>query len=388
MKNLQKFFTNILIFVFAGNIVASCFSDDEYETVLNNDLVLTGVSFGTLPRTMHTTSKSGKDSTFMSTVSATSVYPFTIDHINNLAYNLDSLPQGTRADKIIFSTFTVNNGTFTIKSLKTGEDTLYSVTDTLDFSRGPREFKLWGSDGTSRRNYRVEVRIHQQKQDSVTWRKYGIEDWPAVPVTFPENTNTFATSDYIFTLEDGKMLASFSGSELADDSIRTDELPFLPTANFSWTSGKARANKNSDEIILYGTRLEADTLVGNIWRRNIDRSGVVMSGWEFLPPTPENNNHVPGIHDASIFNYDKGLLLVGIRSNGLLSLKYSSDGGCTWKNHEALVLPNDLKEQKVNSLRTAIDEHSNIWLFIDDKDVWYGRAHAVSWAEDQRIFVN
>lgn len=389
MSKIIRIVNYIVVLLLGGSLLVSCFNDAEVEEYNYNDLILTNVAFGTIPRIMHTTSKSGADSTFMSTVSATNVYPFTIDQVNNVAYNLDSLPVGSRADRIIFSTFAVKDGSFAIKSLKTGQDTAYVVADTLDFSQGYRDFQLFGLDGTSRRTYRVEVRIHQQKEDSVTWTKYGIDDFAAVAAQSNSATTKYAAAGLHFELVPGEniLVAANEGEAGVDDAIETADKQHLPTDHLAWANMAARIDDRIQEVYLYGTRGEGDAMTGKFWRRNVDVEGEMQFAWEYFPTVIDNLNPVPALRDANLFVYDQGLLLVGIGKDNKIVLKHSADRGRTWKKHSALVLPSALTELTVTSLRSKVDEHNNLWLLIDENEVWRGRAHKVSWSEDPRQFV-
>lgn len=382
LRLLYKFF----ILLLCGSTLVSCFDDTEVDISGYNDLMLSAVSFGTLPRILHTTTSDGRDSTFTSTVSASTTYPFTIDHINNMAYNLDSLPVGTRADKIVFSTFTVRDGSVVIKKLTADEDTLFAASDTLDFSKGSRVFTLYGADGTSKRKYTVEVRIHQQNLDSVTWRKLTLDDWKTKQISPVNYSNEYSDGTRTFRVKDENIYVSTDGETFEADAIEDGEEKNLPTANFAWYHGLTRIDKNVEEVLLYGTVAEADSLAGRVWRRNIDLTGNYQTKWEHLAATVEVAYPVRGLRCPSLCKYDKGLLLTGIGNDGRLCIKYSPDYGRSWKNHVYLKVPNALKAKQMSKLQSVVDADGNLWLLIDDEEVWYGRAHSVMWNNDQREF--
>lgn len=386
MLNSLRYLHKIVILLLGGSLLVSCFENEEIDISTYNDLIISNISFGTLPRTMHTTTKDGRDSTYSSTISAGTTYPFTIDQLNNVAYNLDSLPLGVRLDKIIFSTMTVNSGTLTIQKLKAEEDTVYATADTLDFSKGPRVFHLYGIDGTSRRTYTVDVRVHQQKEDSVTWRQHDKSDWAGVEQYVAAKGEEYSAASLTFRLGEGTMMCSADGETFVEDSVRTSEKKELPIANLTWISGPTRADKTMTEVLMYGTVADGDNLVGKVWRRNISNNTILAMGWEYLPGDIENPSSVKGVHHASLFAYDKGFLLTGVQNDGTIYVKYSADHGRTWKNHTSLVLPKSLKDRKVETLEAAVDADSNLWLLIDGEELWYGRAHKVAWREDQRVF--
>lgn len=394
MKKALRTLNYIVILLLCGTVLTACFDDEEVDYTTNNDLIISNVAFGTLPRIMYTTNKAGGDSTYSSTVAATSIYPFTIDQTNNVAYNLDSLPYGTRADKIVFSSFKVTDGTAAIKKLASEGDSTFSTKDTINFvnySRGSREcfreFNLYGNDGTSRRTYRVEVRIHQQKLDSLTWTEYTADDWNSQNLNCGNVTNEFSTAGCSFRFADGviQKLDAETAEYVADD-IEPNKEHCLPTANLAWISTPSNNIKTVTQTLLYGTRTQADTLASVMWRRNIDSKGFVSSPWEFLDPTPGSIYPLPSLSSATLLPYDKGILLVGLKNDATICLKYSNDGGRTWKNHNYLVLPKNLKDKKASTLKAGIDEHSNLWLYIDAGEVWRGRAHSVDWKTERRVF--
>ena len=382
LRLLYKFF----ILLLCGSTLVSCFEDTDVDLSGYNDLMLSAVSFGTLPRILHTHTTDGRDSTFTTTVSASTAYPFTIDHINNVAYNLDSLPVGTCADKIIFSTFTVRDGSVLLKKMTSDEDTLYATADTIDFSNGYREFKLFGSDGTSKRTYKVEVRIHKQNLDSVTWRKLTLDDWKAKQISPAVYSNEYSDGTRTFRVTDEKICVSTDGENFTDDAMEDAGANDLPTGNFAWYHGLTRIDKNVEEVLLYGTVEEGDSLAGRVWRRNIDLTGSYEMKWEYLTATFEVAYPVRGLRNPSLCKYDKGLLLTGIGNDGRLCIKYSPDYGRTWKNHVYMRVPAALTSRTLTSLQSTIDADGNLWLLLNEEEVWYGRVHSVMWNEDQREF--
>lgn len=384
LRSLHKIFMLLL----CGSILVSCFDDTTTDYSTYNDLAVTAVSFGTLVQQKHTTDKAGKDTITEESYNASAACPFTIDQLNNRIYNLDSLPVGVRADKIVFSTFTVRDGSVGLRKLTAAEDTLYSLSDTLDFSSGVREFNLYGSDGTSRRTYKVEVRIHKQSPDSLTWTRLPLTEWAAAPLPTATGDTYTLTDGTAFRLGEGTMWIQENGGEWAEDSIVVAEKAYLPDSQMTWLSRPVRTDAKMEEVLLYGSQIVADTLAGRLWRRYIDHStaATYTGGWEYLPATLENRLPIQGLSDAALYAYDQGVLLVGLDNHGEIHLKYTIDGGRTWKAHPILVLPAALRHLSVACLASAMDEHHNLWLRIDDRFVWCGRVHSLDWETVQRTF--
>lgn len=388
MTQKLRLLHNLIIVLLGGSILASCFDDTTIEYDTYNDLAITSVVIGNVPRTVFTVNAhSKKDSTYESTLSG-SGYPLTIDQVNNRVYNVDSLPYGVHPERIIFSSFTVKDGAIGVVIPGTDRDTVYATADTLDFSKGPRKFNLYGADGVSRRTYEVDVRVHRQKYDSVTWRKLTAAEWEIHRNEGPHVGNEYPVAGITFRLLDGKIEKSADGIRYETDRVADEDLANIPTGNLAWIHATSRAYSHIEEVLLYGTALQNDTLVSKVWRRNIDTTGETDYAWDYFNAGIENQLAAYGLRDAALYPYDKGYLLVGIRNNGTIAIQHSADRGRTWKTHAVLKLPASLKDRQCSSLKSALDKDSNLWLFIDEDEVWYGRAHSVSWNEEQLSFVN
>ena len=392
---LPRQFAALIIVLLAGSTLASCLNNDsgEYDPSEYNDLYVSSVALGTLPRYLHITASDGTDSIAKSSVSASTAYPMTIDHLQNLVYNTDSLPYGVDAEKVVFSTFSIAQGTLALEMLNrkddtTGEpvDTVYATTDSIDFSKGPRRFKLYGVDGTSRRTYTVDVRIHQQTEDSLTWRQLNMDDWNREERHCGNLAETFTLDSITFTLHGKGIDAAVYNGEPQPDAIETENTDELPDGNLAWIATANGADAHTKQVLLYGT-LNRDSLESRIWRRNVDTSGHQNHKWEYLPVTVENKYPAPALHCATLLHYDKGILLVGIDSSGHPAVRYSNDGGRIWRSHDFLLLPDNLKERQTNSLEASVDNDSNLWLLLDGNEVWYGRAHSVAWTDETKIFL-
>lgn len=107
-------------------------------------------------------------------------YKFTIDQIERLIYNKDSLPMGadTLLDRILIDTLSVN-GWVTSGS---PQDTLLSTTDSLDLraainAQGDEGIKLisHAADNTTY-IYKLQIRVHKQDPDSLVWTRVSDND--------------------------------------------------------------------------------------------------------------------------------------------------------------------------------------------------------------------
>lgn len=105
-------------------------------------------------------------------------YVFTIDQLNGHIYNQDSLPVGsdTIIDNILITNLSIA-GFATVRNSTDTADSLFSITDSLNLvgtMQTPLVFKVWAPDLVVTKEYKLEVRVHQQHGDSLNW---GSDAW-------------------------------------------------------------------------------------------------------------------------------------------------------------------------------------------------------------------
>ena len=79
-----------------------CNTKSEVEDLTSGACLVKAMTLGTLNRHLHTRSRSGADSIYTVKVTG-SLYPLTIDQVNQRIFNVDSLPVGTDPTKILIS---------------------------------------------------------------------------------------------------------------------------------------------------------------------------------------------------------------------------------------------------------------------------------------------
>ena len=208
-------------------ITVSCNDDDKFEYTASNDCIITAATLGTLVRTMHTTDSLGKDSTFKVSVTG-SLYPMSIDQERKLIYNVDSLPLGTNIQKVTFTT--INSiGSLSIKSLHTGNDTIFSISDSTDCSV-PRTFTVHSPNGISKANYLMTVNVHKEAPDTMKWHKVATA---VSEIKDLKNTRSFALNGalYLFGQKDGMtQLLSAQADDYLDGKVAQWTVSDLKTA--------------------------------------------------------------------------------------------------------------------------------------------------------------
>ena len=152
-------------------VMTSCFGDDDTEVTYSNETGITAFSLGTQKIVKDTVGKSGKDSTYQTTIDC-SDYIFYIDQINHEIYNPDSLPVGIDSAKIICSATAKSSSTILIKSMTSDTLKLFSSSDSISFYK-PRTFRVLSLSGLGTVDYTVKVNIHSEKPKVFKWRLAG-----------------------------------------------------------------------------------------------------------------------------------------------------------------------------------------------------------------------
>ncbi|MDR1259106.1 MAG: DUF5018 domain-containing protein [Tannerellaceae bacterium] len=104
---------------------------------------------------------------------------FTIDQVNGFIFNNDSLPYGTKINKVTCALTYVTgvNGVGVVQDAIGGDSTIWwNGTDSLDFSQ-PVRFTPTAYDGVTTKTYKAWVNIHQIIPGLMVWERF------AAPVT-------------------------------------------------------------------------------------------------------------------------------------------------------------------------------------------------------------
>lgn len=115
-------------------------------------------------------------------VNLDSVY-FSIDLVNGKIFNADSLPYGTKIDKLLISLTTDNCSEIKLHIPNTsGSDSVINYmtnsTDSINFAKGPVKLHLVSFDGRASRDYMIYVNVHKVVPDSLYWSRVERRDLP------------------------------------------------------------------------------------------------------------------------------------------------------------------------------------------------------------------
>lgn len=164
-----KFLPLIAVLFAATSIMTSCLDNDVEQITYTSETSITGFSLGTLNINRMGKDKNGLDSPYVDTLDCSN-YPFTIDQINRIITNKDSLPVGTHIDKVITS-ITYDAGMLGYTPKGSDNDTIWTSTDSIDFT-DPVEFKVYAYSGVEGKPYKVTINVHKQEPDTISWKKF------------------------------------------------------------------------------------------------------------------------------------------------------------------------------------------------------------------------
>lgn len=171
-----------------------------------------------------------------------SVY-FSVDLQNAKIYNADSLPMGTKINRLVVNITTVGASIAELTYRKSNDrDTtvnyLENSTDSIDFSRGPVKFHIVSLDGSASRDYEIKVNVHKQKADSLYWSRSSRRNLPS-KFGIPALQKTQKLGDELLTLTSdgaGKYCLAFQSKPwLGADRMAEISFGFTPDVD-SFTS--------------------------------------------------------------------------------------------------------------------------------------------------------
>ena len=160
----------ILAALFGGSVIASCNSESESVTMEEyeyNNLIVSSFSLK-----KNDSIVSNLDSVF-----------FSVDLDNALIYNADSLPKGTRIDRlqVTMSLPTLQEANIVFRTAEGKDSTINYLTnpnDSIDFSNGPVMLKLKSYSGNAERSYQIKVNVHEMMPDSLYWNRSAVSSLP------------------------------------------------------------------------------------------------------------------------------------------------------------------------------------------------------------------
>lgn len=246
---------------------------------------------------------------------------FTIDQLDGRIFNLDSLPYGTKIEKVICTLNLAVGGTPVQVLQETVGDTIWwNGTDSLDFSK-PVKFITHSFDGLNTKTYVAKVNIHTLVPDSMVWSLYSDkligESIKEQKVIAYESAN--ATSYYMYV----KPLSA-AGYQLFRAS----------SANLGSWAATPLTGLPAD-----GLKLAQITECNKTLFVPTDKGAVYQSAngqdWTLMGNTPVVNTLLGMIKAGASSSQPEAVLSAIVENNGVLSYAAMDLGG-NWKTGDAV----------------------------------------------------
>ncbi len=390
-QRLMRQFKIWSMMLMALTVMTSCLNSSSSEVTLYDDAAIIDFSLGTVNRYLHTTSSTGADSIYKVTFSGSS-YDFSIDNIQRIIYNVDSLPVGSDVKHIVSTLSTGNNGIAVIKDIDSDTLRYYSSLDSIDFSV-PREVSVISSDGSNRNTYTIRINVHKQDAEVFTWQE--VSDWTEEPsdtsFTYPDGSVYIgrSTAEIYRLTPDKRIESSRDEGKTWREEILDEDPAMLPTQDIAIISYPAYLADSTDYVLMVGNRSVSEypqESIAMVWRKIVDYSQhAPVSYWTYMEHAYNNILSLPRLKNLQLVQYEDGVLALGGQGIGgceepAYSQFYQSrDNGITWKYSTRYVLPDDF-DYSTTKVKMRTDDDHFIWLYCPDKErVWRGRLNKLGW---------
>lgn len=310
---------------------------------------------------------------------------FSIDLANGRIFNADSMPYGTKIDKLVPVITTGGASAMELVVPRPGKsDTTYNYltnsTDSIDFSNGAVTLKMVSPDESVTMSYTINVNVHKVKSDSLAW---GSIAYTALPTTLgnvtQQHTLKFKGKAYCLTT-DGQSYCLSSTDNPATKSWehKAVNFGFAPQTDTFRASSEAmyilatdgKMYKSEDFGASWtATGLTCDYLIGGYADRMIGtkRDGSTWSivstdGSTMAAPEgfPVRNTSVP-VEYSFPMSASRQMTIVGGRTatGSLVAGAWGYDGE-SWAYLTSKPLPEGLEETTVTPYYTF--EENEYWV--------------------------
>ena len=360
-------------------MMMSCLNSSDSDSTSYTDAAISSFSIGNLQRTIHTTSSTGADSTYTTTVSG-ALYDFEIDHTGCRIFNPDSLPMGTDVSRVLVTMSAYNNGTILIKDVASDTLRIYNSTDSIDFTK-PRIITALSNDGQGTRKYTVNINVYQEDPNAFVWKLMS-NDWS------PENTDDAeddlppgikcilgrSTKEEYALSTDNRMMVLNDGSTEWEEDLLNDDASLLPTEDVSLVCYPMVLTPNTDYVLIAGNRdakAYPQETIAKVWRKTVDNDEQAERGvWTYMERPADALYQLPRMENLSLIYYDDSILAFGMPFTDIYQ---SRDNGITWKVGETYQMPKDFDYVKTTSVKVVVDDDNYIWLYCSGSgQLWRG----------------
>lgn len=198
---------------------------------------------------------------------------FSIDLVNARIFNADSLPYGTKVDKLVvqISTDACSKVELNVPR-KNAADTvinyLTNSTDSIDFTNGPVKLHLVSYDGKAERDYTINVNVHTMVPDSLYWNKLAMRKLPT-GIAAPKQQKAVKYGDRVACLtgDGNRYNIAFSDNPFNDRwQVTAADFGFVPDVNSFSATGEALYILASDGTLYRSEDGASWTSTSEQWR--------------------------------------------------------------------------------------------------------------------------
>lgn len=252
---------------------------------------------------------------------------FSIDLVNARIFNADSLPYGTKVNKLLVNITTDNCSVVELHFPREGKNDsivnfLTNAKDSIDFSRGAVKLHVVSNDHTASRDYYINVNVHKTVGDSLTWDVKNPSPLPGSLAT-PVKAATVQMAGAFYTLTtDGNRHACINvASSPLDRGINTEfDFTFTPDVNSLVANSQAMYILSTDGDLHSSIDGKSWTSLGVKWKAITAPYGKTILG---LAEVDGKLSHVTWPSSTSTAVNDNDFPLTGASQPLLFSTKWS-----------------------------------------------------------------
>ena len=349
---------------------------------------------------------------------------FSIDLVKGEIFNADSMPYGTRTDKLV-PVIRLLDGVSRCDLTSVdadGKETVHNYvtnsTDSVDFSNGPVKLTLVSPDGLTSKDYQIKVNVHQVKSDSLVWGRTAMR---ALPTTLqaPSAQRTVQLGDklYCLTAQGTSACMAVTDDPGADDwTLKSVTLPagadvetFSAAGNALFILASGNLYRSTDDGAswtdtgcrwhgIYGAY--SDCLMGSVLQDGVWTVEQYPTRVSFAMPAgmPVSGVSVPIAFDFDMSTAPQMLFTGGVRHDGSLCPDTWAFDGSSFACLSNQSLPKGLKNMTLVSFYTfhtnsifITTRHSVLMAFggNDGKDnnrtVYTSNDYGMTWQEGAEL---
>ena len=374
---MKRYFSTLCTMLVGAMLVTSCLKDSESNTQYYNDTAIASFKLATINRYVHTTSSTGADSVYKTTLSDPVV--FTIDQQQHKIYNTDSLPSDVDKNHVLATITSKNSGVLVVNySSAAGEDSLiyYSSTDSIDFDQ-VKDIRVYAQDGSAFRSYEVKINVHTAQTGKMIWEQKTAADLPAddskkaiweqaAATAGMKQLIGYGTVEGYALGNDGLLMVSRDNGETWTADDLDEDAAWLPSENIAFASWAFAANDSTDYQLMVGTSSQLDNACV-VWRKVAEYAKRSLpSKWVLIPTTDQGKYYLPKMDNLNLVRFNGAVLAIGNDKK----IYVSRDQGITWKTNSKYTLPSNLG---TTNLKATTDKNGYLWLVGKDTgEVWRG----------------